>query len=159
MINPLLLVTFFPLVGFLIIALLKSGAKSGHPLGGAGHLAGHLWHLAVDAGAVQPSRPGPADDDSTCPGLPAGPGLQIGLGMGVDGLSLMMVLLTTLLTPHCDPLHLGCRPGAGEGLYALLPAARNGHAGRFPGHRPGAVLHLLGIHPGPDVLPDRHVGR
>ena len=57
------------------------------------------------------------------------------------------------------PLHLdgGGRPR--QGLHALLPAARNRHDRRVPGAGPVPVLHLLGIHAGADVLPDRHLGR
>ncbi len=61
--------------------------------------------------------------------------------------------------PHLDPFHLDSGRRAREGLHDLLPAAGSRHDGRLPGAGPVPVLHLLGIHPRPDVLPDRHLGR
>jgi hypothetical protein len=60
---------------------------------------------------------------------------------------------------HLDPVFLGGGPRAGQGLHDLLPAAGSGHGGRVPGPGPVPVLHLLGVHAGADVLPDRHLGR
>jgi NADH-quinone oxidoreductase subunit M len=86
-------------------------------------------------------------------------GWNIQYYLGVDGLSILLVLLTTLPHADLDPLHVDGGGGAREGLHDLLPAAGSGHDGRVPRAGPVPVLHLLGIHPRPDVLPHRHLGR
>ena len=55
--------------------------------------------------------------------------------------------------------HMDVRRRAGQGFHGLLPAARNRNDRRLPGPGPVPVLHLLGVHPRADVLPDRHLGR
>ena len=85
--------------------------------------------------------------------------LTIDFHMGIDGISLLMVLLTTLLTSDRHALHLDSRERSGQGLHAVLPAAGNRHAGCVPFAQSGAFLHLLGIHPHPHVFPDRRLGR
>ena len=86
-------------------------------------------------------------------------GWPIDYHLGVDGLSMLLVLLTTLPDPDRHPVHLDRGRGAGEGVHGLLPAAGDRHAGRVPGPRHVPVLRVLGVHAGADVLPDRHLGR
>lgn len=97
MMNPLLLVTLLPMVGFLIIALLRPESKMAvRWVALATSLVtfgASLWVLAL----FQPV--GDLQLTINLPWASSGANLSIGLGMGVDGLSLMMVLLTTLLTP------------------------------------------------------------
>jgi NADH-quinone oxidoreductase subunit M len=97
MINPLLLVTFLPMVGFLIIALLRPESKMTVRwvalVTSLVTFGASLWVLAL----FQPV--GDLQLTINLPWASSGANLSIGLGMGVDGLSLMMVLLTTLLTP------------------------------------------------------------
>lgn len=96
--NPLILVTFFPLVGILLIAFMRSEMKSAIRwvalLTSLVTFGLSLWMLSL----FNPSNP----DLQMVVNLPwslSGSNLLIGLSMGVDGLGLMMVLLTTLLTP------------------------------------------------------------
>lgn len=96
-INPLLLVTFFPLVGVLIIALLPRDQKNAIRwvalLTSLITFGVSLWVLSL----FNPDDPGlQMVSNSVWFG---GGDLQIGLHMGVDGLSLLMVLLTGLLVP------------------------------------------------------------
>ena len=96
-INPLLLVTFFPLLGVLVLAFIPGERKAAiRWMAQATSLvtfALSLWLLA--------------QFDLTKGGLQLGfdqpwvnlGGIEIRLQMGVDGLSLLMVLLTTFLTP------------------------------------------------------------
>jgi NADH-quinone oxidoreductase subunit M len=96
-ISPLLLVTFFPLVGFVIIALLNSEQKAAIRwtalITGLVTFGLSLWMLAQFV-------PGEAGLQMVTNLLWAQVGkIEIGLQLGVDGLSLLMVLLTTLLTP------------------------------------------------------------
>ena len=98
MINPLVLVTFFPLVGFVIIAFLREEMKSTIRwvalLTSLVTFGLSLWLLAQ----FNPNNPNLQMTFNPI-WASGGPNLQISLGMGVDGLSILMVLLTTLLTP------------------------------------------------------------
>jgi NADH-quinone oxidoreductase subunit M len=95
--NPLILVTFFPLVGFLIILLIKPEHKNAiRSVALATSLlvfGAALWLLAQFQ---------PANTDLQLvikqPWLSLG-GLTVHFFMGVDGISILMVLLTGLLTP------------------------------------------------------------
>jgi len=95
--NPLVLVTFFPLVGFVVIAFLKNEQKNVIRwvalVTGIITFAISLWMLS--------------GFDSSNPDLQMkvnlwwlnAAGIQVNFQMGVDGLSILMVLLTTFLTP------------------------------------------------------------
>jgi NADH:ubiquinone oxidoreductase subunit 4 (subunit M) len=77
--------------------------------------------------------------------------------LGVDGLSITMVLLTTLLTPLCILASFNIKERV-RSFMGLIPDAGNGDAGcvSFPGL--AALLRLLGDRPGSDVLPDQSMG-
>ncbi len=95
--NPLILVTFLPLVGFLIILFLKPEQKNAiRAVALAASLAvfgAALWLLAQ----FQPQAAGlqlvVKQSWLTVGGMP------VQFFMGVDGISILMVLLTALLTP------------------------------------------------------------
>ncbi|HPH95767.1 MAG TPA: NADH-quinone oxidoreductase subunit M [Anaerolineaceae bacterium] len=95
--NPLIVVTFFPLLGFLVILFLRETQKEA--LRWTALLTSlitfglSLWLLA---GFQQNSGDFQMIYDLTW--LKIGPAL-IRLQMGVDGISILMVLLTTFLTP------------------------------------------------------------
>ncbi|HSV86704.1 MAG TPA: NADH-quinone oxidoreductase subunit M [Levilinea sp.] len=97
LLHPLILVTFFPIVGVLVIALLPSTRRNAIRYTAlASSLATFgisLWVLALfdraDAG-LQLVIDQPWFQVA---------GLPVSFLMGIDGLSLMMVLLTTFLTP------------------------------------------------------------
>ncbi len=55
--NPLILVTFFPLVGVLALLFIPSGKEECPPLDGAGRLAGDLRPLHLDADPVRQDQP------------------------------------------------------------------------------------------------------
>ncbi len=97
MINPLILVTFFPLVGFAVIAFLNSQQKTAirwvallTSLVTFGLSLVVLAQFRVGDGSLQM--------DTALVWVRAN-GVEVGLRMAVDGLSLLMVLLTTVLTP------------------------------------------------------------
>jgi NADH-quinone oxidoreductase subunit M len=96
MVNPLILVTFFPMVGFIIIVLMKSEWKTAIRwvalLTGLATFAISLWVLAL-------FRPVGELQLTTSMVWAGGTDPQIRLGFGIDGISLLLVLLTTLLTP------------------------------------------------------------
>ena len=50
--NPLTLVTFFPLVGVLVILFLEVGTQGHYPLGGVVHLVDHLWSFHLGVGSL-----------------------------------------------------------------------------------------------------------
>ena len=85
------------------------------------------------------------------------PALGINYHVGVDGLSVPLIFLTTFLTT------LGLwyssrtiKPGAG--VLLPVPAAGDGHARRLRVPRSVPLLRLLGSGPGADVFPDRRSG-
>lgn len=94
----LLLLTLFPLIGFVIIAVLKPEQKMAIRwvalLTTLVTFGISLWILSRFNAAVPDMQ-----FVLNVPWATGGAGLQISLAMGIDGLGLMMVLLTTLLTP------------------------------------------------------------
>lgn len=95
--NPLLLVTFFPLIGFVIIALLKDGQKDAIRWTAlVTSLVTFIISMLVLAGFDR-SNAG-MQMEYAFPWVAIGD-MTIEFHMGIDGISLMMVLLTTLLTP------------------------------------------------------------
>ena len=95
--SPLILVTFFPLVGFVLIALMHSEQKAAIRwtalLTSLVTFGLALWMLAM----FRTGEPG-LQMFTNLIWSQAGD-IEIGLQLGVDGLSLLMVLLTALLTP------------------------------------------------------------
>ena len=78
--------------------------------------------------------------------------------LGVDGISMFLVILTTFLTPICvlASWH-GVHHRIKEFHFTLLASgSRRGR--RFPLARPVPLLPLLGDHADPDGIPDRHLG-
>ncbi len=96
-INPLVLVTFFPVVGVLILAFIPGERKSAIRWTAFGTalvtFVLSLWLLAQ----FNPAN-GALQLKVDLPWITLG-GVEIRFQMGVDGLSLLMVLLTTFLTP------------------------------------------------------------
>ena len=97
LLHPLMLVTLFPVVGFLIIAFLKPEQKNAirwvallTSLVTFGISVWILFLFNPQAGTQLKIQQ---------PWLSFGGGLTVNLEMGLDGLSLMMLLLTTFLTP------------------------------------------------------------
>jgi NADH-quinone oxidoreductase subunit M len=96
--HPLLLVTFFPLVGFAVLALIPGERKT------ALRWAALLSSLATFGISLAvlflflPVNNGQMQLRVDLPWVDLG-GIQIRLQMGLDGLSILMVLLTTFLTP------------------------------------------------------------
>jgi len=95
--NPLLLVTFFPLIGFVIIALLKDEHKNAIRWTAlVTSLLTFVISLLVLAGFDKTNAG--MQMVALFPWVSIGD-LSIEFHMGIDGISLLMVLLTTLLTP------------------------------------------------------------
>ena len=91
--------------------------------------------------------------------LPWVPQFNIQYFVGVDGLSLFLVLLTTFLTML---VLLFSWEGVEKRLktfLVLMLVLEAGHDRRLRRARPRALLRLLGADPDPDVLPDRRLGR
>ncbi|HEX9017700.1 MAG TPA: NADH-quinone oxidoreductase subunit M [Anaerolineaceae bacterium] len=93
----LLLLTLFPLVGLVIIALMRAELKNAIRwvalITSLVTFGISIWILA----RFNPAAPG-LQMVFSLPWTAGGANLQIRLGLAIDGLSLMMVLLTTLLT-------------------------------------------------------------
>lgn len=95
--NPLLLVTFLPLAGFLIILFLKAEQKNAIRWMA---LLTSLATFGVSLGMLALFDPSKADLQlvQRTSWLRVG-GISIDFYLGVDGLSILLVLLTTFLTP------------------------------------------------------------
>jgi NADH-quinone oxidoreductase subunit M len=95
--NPLILVTFFPLVGFLIIIFLKQEQKAAIRWTA---LVTTLLTFVLSLWMLSQFRSGEAGIQLAykVPWLRVG-GIQIDFFLGVDGISILMVLLTTFITP------------------------------------------------------------
>ncbi len=96
-IHPLLLVTFFPLLGVLVILFLKNEQKNAIRWTA---LAASLVTFLISLGVLALFKTGTAEMQLVLRQnwLRIG-GLAIDFYMGVDGLSILMLLLTTFLTP------------------------------------------------------------
>ena len=79
--------------------------------------------------------------------------------LGVDGMSAVLVLLTTRPERGRDPLLLGPDPEPDQGVLRRDAAPDDRHARRVRGPRPVRVLRVLGAEPDPDVPGHRHLGR
>ncbi len=90
--------------------------------------------------------------------LPWIPRFGISIHLALDGLSLLMVVLTGLL----GVLAVLCSPARNRKISGLLPPEPDvdlrRRYRRVPGHRHVPVFLLLGNDAGADVLPDRAVG-
>ena len=87
---------------------------------------------------------------------------QVGLSwdVGVDGISLWLLALTAGLFFLGIIAAAWRLPGDRPRAYLAMLLLRRGRpARRLRGRRPGALLHLLGGHAHPVLLPDRDVGR
>jgi NADH-quinone oxidoreductase subunit M len=97
LLNPLLLVTFFPLLGFVIILFFKSGQSKAIRWTA---LITALINFGLSMWVLAQFKTGEAglQMEVVAPWLRF-PRLSIDFHLGVDGLSLLMVLLTTFLAP------------------------------------------------------------
>ncbi len=154
--HPLILVTFLPLVGFFIILFLKAEQKN------AIRWTALLTSLATfGVSLAMLSQFNPARGDLQLiyrtSWLRVG-GISIDFYLGVDGLSILLVLLTTFLTPIAILSTWSAVEERVKGFMAFFLAAGNRHDWRLSGAGSGAFLYLLGIYAGADVLPHRCVG-
>ena len=78
--------------------------------------------------------------------------------IGVDGISLFLLVLTGFLTPAGAALLVGLGAQEREAVFVLRARARDGDARRLRFDRSLSLLHLLGRDAHPDVLPDRDLG-
>ena len=79
--------------------------------------------------------------------------------MGVDGISLFLVLLTTFLVAHLDSgVVARSFTKRVKGFFIALLVLETGDDRRVRLARPVPVLPVLGSDADPDVFPDRHLG-
>ena len=86
-------------------------------------------------------------------------GGSISYKMGVDGISVLFVVLTAFLMPLVHPGELGVDRGPRQGVHDRLPGAGDADDRRLLRARPRAVLPVLRGRPDPDVPDHRHLGR
>jgi NADH-quinone oxidoreductase subunit M len=143
---------FAPLVGAVIAAF--AGERAKHVALGVGYRRVSRRRAAL----LDVPADGRADAEHEV-AIPWLPGVGDLLPLGLDGISLFMVLLTALLLPLSVLGSWSYIKTRQPAFYAMLLALTTGCGGRFrlPGHVP--VLRVLGDDADPDVLPDRGVGR
>ncbi len=117
---PLNLVIFFPLLGVLVLLFLKPEQKNAARWVA---LITSLITFAISIAVLAQFNPDNPDLQLVVrvPWIQVA-GWEITYFVGVDGLSILLLLLTTFLTPHLDPIHLDGGRRAGERVYDLLPA-------------------------------------
>ncbi len=156
LLQPLTLVTFFPLVGVLVLLFLPSENKNSLRwtalITSLATFGISLWVLSM-FNASNPDLQLVANYSWISVA-----GWDIHYSLGVDGLSILLLLLTTFITPISI---LSTWTAVEERvkefmIFFLLLEVR--YDGCLPGPGLVPVLHLLGIHAGPDVFPDRHLG-
>ena len=87
------------------------------------------------------------------------PSLGVSYHFGIDGISLVLILLTTLMGVIAVVLLVLGDHGPAEGVLRPPPAAPDLHDRDVLLSRPLPLLRVLGSDAGPDVLPDRRLGR
>ena len=87
------------------------------------------------------------------------PSFGISYHLGVDGISLLLVLLTTFLMPLTLLASWHSVERRWKEFAITMLAAGDGHARRLRRPRPLPLLRLLGGHADPDVPPHRDLGR
>ncbi len=88
------IITFLPLLGAIVVAVV--GGDSAKKVTGVGHDPGHLCGQPAAAGSTGTTVRPACNSSKTLPWFPT---LSMRYAMGVDGISLFLVLLTTLLMP------------------------------------------------------------
>ena len=149
-------VTFLPLAGALFIALLRedeTGARNARWVA--------LWTTLITfaISLILVWRFDPASADFQFVERRPWLGGTITYAMGVDGISLPFVILTTALMPICDPGELAGDPEPRARIHGRLPRARDADGRNVLRPRPGAVLSVLRGRPDPDVPDHRRMGR
>ncbi len=86
-------------------------------------------------------------------------GLPIAYQVGVDGLSILLVLLTALLTPVAILSTWSAIEDDVKTFMLFFLMLEVGRDGRLSGAGPVPLLCLLGIQSGADVFPDRCLGQ
>ena len=86
-------------------------------------------------------------------------GSSIQFALGLDGISLCLFVLSTVLVVPGDLLVLGGGPRASPGSLRPDPGARNRAARAVRGAGRDPLLHLLRVHAHPALLPDRPLRR
>ena len=79
--------------------------------------------------------------------------------MGVDGISLPLIILTTAIMPICIIASWDFDPEPRQGIHDRLPRPRDDDGRHLRGPRSRAVLSVLRSRPDPDVPDHRHLGR
>ena len=85
--------------------------------------------------------------------------LGVDYHVGIDGITLLLVMLTTLIGPLAVLVVVGCDQRADEGILRVHAHAAGRYARRVHLSRLLHVLCVLGSDAGADVLPHRRVGR
>ncbi len=119
---------FIPLIGFFLILLVPSRSKAPFLVA----LLATLATFFVSLGLIGPATATPAQFTSAVNLLWVNsPGMQIRFHLGVDGINLWLVLLTTLLLPIGVWISQSMIPERRKGFYALLLLFEFGLIGVF----------------------------
>ena len=156
---PLLsLVTFLPLVGVLFILVLRGPAEAVARNARWIALWTSLITFALSLVLWAEFDPSQADFQfvELAPWLPD---FNIAYHLGVDGISLFFVLLSTFLTPICVVASWIVDHRSGEGVHDRVPGAGDDDGRHVLRPRLRRLLHLLRGRAHPDVPHHRRLGR
>ena len=145
-IDPLTLVTFFPVIGIVVLLFLRADQKL-HARWVA--LITSLITFGISLAILVQFNPANPD---------LGRRVEHLLLYGCGWLEYPLNFTDHVTDVIIHPFHLDCGTRPGEGIHDIFPVPRNGNAGSFPGARSVLILRLLGIHTGADVYVNRHMG-
>ena len=147
------------LLGASLLLLSSDGDEARRARRSREHRAGRLAAgVRRDAAAVEPLRRRRRRSSSSSSATPGFRRSASSYSVGVDGISLLLLVLTGFLTPLAllgswESVHKKT-----QGVLHLRAAARERDDRRLRLARPVPVLRVLGRDADPDVFPDRHLG-
>ena len=153
--NLLLVVLFLPLAGFLAALAVPRSSPAGQPRLGARGLARDVRRCRS---ACWPGSTAAWPASSSRIDVPWIPSPDIHFAICRQRRQPLADPALHLPDAHLRPDFLALHPEPREGVLRLPAAARIRPGRRLPRAGPVPVLRVLGSLPGPDVLPDRHLG-
>jgi hypothetical protein len=156
LLQPLTLVTFFPLLGVLVLLFLPSENKNllrwTALVTSLVTFGISLWVLSLFNASNPDLQPVAKYDWITVAGW------NIQYHMGVDGLSILLVLLTAFPDPPSRSFRPGQQSKSASRISCSSSCCSKRACWALPGSGPVPFLYFLGIHARADVFPHLYLG-